>query len=281
MAAVTAGSPARRRMEKTILWLALVAGGLVMVFPIYWMFATAVRPKGDVFSGAVQLLPSAFVWSNFGAALSAYPFLAWAGNTAIIAVLAVSLTVFINLLCGYAFAKYRFIGRNVLFVAIVSALMIPVQVILVPIFLIDLKLGLLNNFWGVILPRAAEAFGIFMVRQYMLTIPDDLLEAARLDGAGEFRIFWSVVLPLAKPIIAVLVIFNFMWRWNDFSLPLVVLTDPSVSTIQLGINLMRTPYSIEWQGIMGLGLLSLIPMLVIFVLFQRQFVQGVSGTGFK
>jgi ABC-type glycerol-3-phosphate transport system permease component len=272
---------ARRRIETWALFLALAAGALLMAFPIYWMFATAVRPKGEVFSGGVELLPSALVWENFGKALSSYPFLAWALNTAIIAVLAVCVTVFINLLCGYAFAKYRFAGRNVIFLAIVSALMIPVQVILVPIFLIDLKLGLLNNFWGVILPRAAEAFGIFMVRQYMLTIPDDLIEAARLDGAGEFRIFWSVVLPLAKPIIAVLVIFNFMWRWNDFSLPLVILNDPSVFTVQLGINLMRTPYSIEWQSIMALGLLSLIPMLVIFALFQRQFVQGVAGSGFK
>jgi alpha-1,4-digalacturonate transport system permease protein len=258
MAAVAAGSPARRSVAKAALWLALAAGALVMIFPIYWMFATAVRPKGEVFSGAVELLPSALVWGNFATALASYPFLAWALNTAAIAVLAVGVTVFINLLCGYAFAKYRFVGRDVLFIAIISALMIPVQVILVPIFLIDLKLGLLNHFWGVILPRAAEAFGIFMVRQYMLTVPDDLIEAARLDGAGEFRIFWSVVLPLAKPIIAVLVIFNFMWRWNDFSLPLVILTDPSVFTVQLGINLMRTPYSIEWQSIMGLGLMSLI-----------------------
>jgi ABC-type glycerol-3-phosphate transport system permease component len=281
MASVASGRSLRKGTEKWLLWLALAAGALLMMFPIYWMFATAVRPKDEVFSGAVQLLPSSLVWSNFLAALSSYPFLAWAGNTAIIAILAVCVTVFINLLCGYAFAKYRFIGRNVLFIAIVSALMIPVQVILVPIFLIDLKLGLFNHFWGVILPRAAEAFGIFMVRQYMMTIPDDLIEAARLDGAGEFRIFWSVVLPLAKPIIAVLVIFNFMWRWNDFSLPLVILTDPSVFTVQLGINLMRTPYSIEWQSIMGLGLLSLVPMLVIFVLFQRQFVQGVAGTGLK
>jgi ABC-type glycerol-3-phosphate transport system permease component len=278
---IPGATPARRRIETWALFLALAAGALLMAFPIYWMFATAVRPKGEVFSGGVELLPSALVWENFGKALSGYPFLAWALNTAIIAVLAVCVTVFINLLCGYAFAKYRFAGRNVIFLAIVSALMIPVQVILVPIFLIDLKLGLLNNFWGVILPRAAEAFGIFMVRQYMLTIPDDLIEAARLDGAGEFRIFWSVVLPLAKPIIAVLVIFNFMWRWNDFSLPLVILNDPSVFTVQLGINLMRTPYSIEWQSIMALGLLSLIPMLVIFALFQRQFVQGVAGSGFK
>ena len=142
-------------------------------------------------------------------------------------------------------------------------------------------MSLLNSYWGVILPRAAEAFGIFMVRQFMLSIPDELLEAARLDGATEFQIFRKIVLPLSKPIIAVLIIFTFMWRWNDFVLPLIVLTDQDMYTVQLGLNLLKGQYNIEWTSIMAIALLSLVPMLVIFAFFQRQLIQGIAGTGLK
>jgi alpha-1,4-digalacturonate transport system permease protein len=194
---------------------------------------------------------------------------------------AVVITVSLNLLCGYAFAKFRFAGRDILFIGVLSALMIPIQVIIVPLFLVVADLGLLNSYWGVILPRAAEAFGIFMVRQFMVSIPDELLEAARLDGASELTIFLKVVLPLSKPIIAVLIIFTFMWRWNDFVLPLVILTDQEMYTVQLGLNLLKGQYNTEWTDIMAIALLSLTPMLVIFIFFQRQLIQGIAGTGLK
>lgn len=272
---------ARRRMEKAGLWLLLAAGAVVMFFPIYWMFATAVRPKDEIFSGDVDLLPTGWVWSNFADALDHMPFLTWAWNSTVIAVVAVVITVSLNLLCGYAFAKFRFAGRDILFIAVLSALMIPVQVIITPLFLIVSEFGLLNSYWGVILPRAAEAFGIFMVRQFMLSIPDELLEAARLDGASELEIFLKIVLPLSRPIIAVLVIFTFMWRWNDFVLPLVILTDQEMYTVQLGLNLLKGQYNTEWTDIMAIALLSLVPMLVIFAFFQRQLIQGIAGTGLK
>lgn len=142
-------------------------------------------------------------------------------------------------------------------------------------------MGLLNSPWGVILPRAAEAFGIFMVRQFMVIIPDDLTEAARLDGASELRIFRRIVLPLSKPIIAVLVIFTFMWRWNDFAWPLVVLTDQTGFILPLGLNLLRGEANPDWGGVMALALLSLLPILAIFLVFQRYLVQGIASTGLK
>lgn len=278
---VTTTSPVRRRLETGGLWLLLAAGAVVMFFPIYWMFVTAIRPRDEVFSGDVNLLPTGWVWSNFTDALNHMPFLSWAWNSLVIAVVAVVITVSINLLCGYAFAKFRFAGRDILFIAVLSALMIPIQVIIVPLFLVVSDLGLLNSYWGVILPRAAEAFGIFMVRQFMVSIPDELLEAARLDGASELTIFLKVVLPLSKPIIAVLIIFTFMWRWNDFVLPLVILTDQEMYTVQVGLNLLKGQYNTEWTELMAIALLSLIPMLVIFVFFQRQLIQGIAGTGLK
>jgi multiple sugar transport system permease protein/alpha-1,4-digalacturonate transport system permease protein len=277
---MTRRSPAHR-IELGALWLGLIAGGAVMVFPIYWMFATAVRPRSEVFGEETRLIPSAFVWRNFADAWARLPFLQWTINSLVIAVIAVALTVSINLLCGYAFAKFRFPGRNLLFFAIISALMIPIQVILVPEFLIVSWLGLLNSYWGVILPRAAEAFGIFMVRQFMVSIPDELIEAARIDGAGELKIFLAVVVPLCKPIIAVLVIFTFMWRWNDFVWPLMVLTDQDLYTVQLGLNLLKGQYNTEWTNIMAIALLSLLPMFAIFMVFQRYLVRGIAGTGLK
>jgi len=278
---VTTTSPMRRRFETAGLWLLLAVGAAVMLFPIYWMLVTAIRPRDEVFSGDVSLLPSGWVWSNFVDALNHMPFLSWAWNSTVIAVVAVVITVSINLLCGYAFAKFRFAGRDILFIAVLSALMIPIQVIIVPLFLVVSDLGLLNNYWGVILPRAAEAFGIFMVRQFMVSIPDELLEAARLDGASELTIFLKVVVPLSKPVIAVLIIFTFMWRWNDFVLPLVILTDQEMYTVQVGLNLLKGQYNTEWTELMAIALLSLVPMLVIFVFFQRQLIQGIAGTGLK
>lgn len=270
-----------RRWWNGLLWLLLVAGAIVMMFPIYWIAATALRPRGEIFESVARLVPAHVSGENFAALWQRQPLLSWAANSLFIAIIGVVITVFVNLLCGYTFAKFRFPGRSVLFFAILGALMVPIQVILVPEFLITSALGLLDTPWGVILPRAAEAFGIFMVRQFMVSIPDELIEAARLDGAGEFRIFLRIVLPLSRPIIAVLVIFTFMWRWNDFAWPLVVLTDHARFTLPLGLNLLRGEVNPEWGQVMALALISLAPMLLIFLLFQRFLIQGIASTGLK
>ncbi|CAA9481540.1 MAG: ABC transporter, permease protein 2 (cluster 1, maltose/g3p/polyamine/iron) [uncultured Rubrobacteraceae bacterium] len=264
-----------------VVWGLLVAGALVMVFPLYWMFATAVRPRTELFGGGFRLLPSELVWSNFSEAWGKLPFTQFYINSIIIAAIAVVVTVFINLLAGYTFAKYEFPGRNVIFLILISTLMIPIQVIMVPEFLIITQLGWVNTYAGVIVPRAAEAFGLFMVRQFMVSIPDELIEAARLDGAGEFKIFWKVVLPLSWPVVAVLTIFTFMWRWNDFAWPLVVLQDQGSYTVPLGLNLMKGQFFTDWTGIMSMSLVSILPMLLVFIFFQRYFIQGIASTGLK
>jgi alpha-1,4-digalacturonate transport system permease protein len=252
-----------------------------MFFPIYWMGVTAIRPKSQTFSRDIQLLPTDFTLSNFTEPWKSLPFTQWYINSFAIAIIAVVITVFINLLAGYTFAKLRFPGRNILFFMILGTLMIPIQVIIVPEFFIVAKLGWVNTYWSVIVPRAAEAFGIFMVRQFMLSIPDELIEAARIDGAGEFTIFRRIILPLSGPVIAVLAIFTFMWRWNDFAWPIVVLQQRTALTIQLGLNLLRGEYTTEWTYIMAMALVSVLPMLLVFALFQRYFVQGIAGTGLK
>lgn len=269
------------RGKNLVIWIALSCGAFVMMFPLYWMFATAVRPRDELFSGSMDLVPSELVWTNFTDAWARLPWTMFYLNSISIALLAVLLTVFINLMAGYAFAKFRFRGRNLIFFAMISTLMVPIQVIQVPEFIVVANMGLVNSIWGVILPRSAEAFGIFLVRQFLVSIPDELLESARLDGASEFRVFWSVVLPLCKPVIAVLVIFTFMWRWNDFAWPLVVLQDKAAFTVPLGLNFAKGLYYTDWTGLMCMTLLSVIPMLVVFIVFQRSFVQGIASTGMK
>jgi alpha-1,4-digalacturonate transport system permease protein len=277
------GNEPRGRLKgaNLFVWLILVVGALVVAFPLYWMFATAVRPKKEIFSGGFDLVPSTFVWSNFSDAWNKLPWDQFYINSIAIAAIAVPITVFINLLAGYTFAKYKFPGRDILFLLMISTLMIPIQVIMVPEFLIVSKLGWVNTWWGVLVPRAAEAFGLFMVRQFMVSIPDELIEAARLDGASEFAIFRRVVLPLSGPVIAVLSIFTFMWRWNDFAWPLVVLQEESSYTVPLGLNLMQGQYFTDWTGLMSMSLLSIVPMLLVFVFFQRYFIQGIASTGLK
>jgi alpha-1,4-digalacturonate transport system permease protein len=271
----------RLKGANLFVWLVLVVGALVVAFPLYWMFATAVRPKKEIFGGGLDLMPSPFVWSNFSDAWNKLPWDQFYINSIAIVAIAVPVTVFINLLAGYTFAKYKFPGRDILFLLMISTLMIPIQVIMVPEFLIVAKLGWVNTWWGVLVPRAAEAFGLFMVRQFMVSIPDELIEAARLDGAGEFTIFRRVVLPLSWPVIAVLSIFTFMWRWNDFAWPLVVLQEQSAYTVPLGLNLMQGQYFTDWTGLMSMSLLSIIPMMLVFIFFQRYFIQGIASTGLK
>ncbi|MBX6764942.1 MAG: carbohydrate ABC transporter permease [Rubrobacteraceae bacterium] len=269
------------RGKDAVIWVLLVLGAIVMVFPLYWMFVTAVRPQDELFNGHFSLFPSHLAWSNFTHAWNKLPWTRFYINSIAIALIAVVATVFINLLAGYTFAKYRFPGRDIIFLAMISTLMVPIQVIMVPEFIITSKLGLVNSWWGVILPRAAEAFGLFMVRQFMVSIPDELIEAARLDGASEFGIFRRVILPLSGPVVAVLVIMTFMWRWNDFAWPLVILQNQSSYTVPLGLNLMKGQYFTDWTGIMSMGLLSIIPILLVFVFFQRYFIQGIASTGLK
>lgn len=271
----------RPRASTAVIWLLLVAGAAVMAFPLYWMLATALRPRGEIFSKDFDLFPDEMAWGNFVEAWQKLPWEQYYANSFAIVLLAVPLTVSINLLAGYAFAKYRFPGRDVLFLLTLSTLMIPIQVIMVPEFLIVSKLGWVDTWWGVVVPRAAEAFGLFMVRQFMRSIPDELIESARLDGAGEFAIFRRIVLPLSWPVIAVLTIFTFMWRWNDFAWPLVVLQDQGSFTVPLGLNLMKGQYYADWTGIMSMSLVSIIPLLVVFVFFQRHFIQGIASTGLK
>jgi ABC-type glycerol-3-phosphate transport system permease component len=254
---------------------------VVMMFPIYWMLRTSVATTDELSSLPVSLWPQGWHWANYVEPWKQYPFARWLLNSVVIAGLSVGLTLVINLSAGYAFAKLRFPLRNLLFLMIISTLMVPVQVIMVPQFQVVIDLHLLNSTWGVVLPRLAEAFGLFMARQFFLGIPDELIEAARIDGAGHLRTFWSVVLPLAKPLVAALVIFTFMWRWNEFVWPLIVLTDASSYTLPVGLQFLISQFGSDFGPLLAMSFLSILPMLLVFALFQKYFVEGVARTGLK
>ncbi|MCZ8511579.1 carbohydrate ABC transporter permease [Paenibacillus filicis] len=259
----------------------LVIVSIVVLFPFYWMLITAVKPIGEIFEYPPRLWPSEFIWGNFAKSMTVTHFSTYFKNSAIVTVCATVITVFINLLAGFAFAKYRFKGRDFLFMVVLSTLMIPIQLIMIPNFIIISKLGLLNSYTGLILPPCAEAFGLFLSRQFMEEIPDELIESGRIDGASEFAIFSKIVFPNVKPLLGVLVIFTVMWRWNDFQWPLIVLSDSKMYTVQLGLAMLNGVNYVNWNDLMSAAIISILPVLAVFFLFQKQFVQGIAFTGIK
>jgi len=269
------------RVGDWVVWALLVCGGLIMFFPIYWVFVASISPGGLAQSAGFSLWPSRFDLGVFGRAWHALPLGTWLVNSVLISVVSVLISLFISLLAGYAFAKYRFRGRSGIFALILVTVMVPIQVFMVPEFIIISKLGMVDSRWAVILPSAAQAISIFMARQFMQGIPDELIEAARVDGAGEFAIFLRVVLPNSGPLIGVLTILTFVWRWNDFVWPLVALQTPDQYTMSVGLASLNGAYSHPWDQIMAVTLLSMIPVIVVFLVFQRRFVAGIAESGLK
>jgi multiple sugar transport system permease protein len=265
------------------IWGLLVIGALVMAFPVYWILVTALTPGGQSQSGEFYLWPSRPTLDNFAEAFASQPVGQWIVNSIVIAGIGTVITVVVALLAGYAFAKFSFRGRNVLFGAFLVTIVIPAQVTLVPSFLVVVNLRLVDTIWAVILPRAADAIAIFIARQFMLKIPDALLEAARIDGAGELTIFRRVVLPMSGPLIGVLVILGFMGKWNDFLWPLITLQGTENLTLPVALSSMQSSgiFDNPWGPIMAIAFLSLLPLLIVFLLFQRTFVQGIASTGMK
>ncbi|GLI26484.1 sugar ABC transporter permease [Agromyces rhizosphaerae] len=254
---------------------------IIVMFPLYWMLVVAFSPRGEVFEPGVTLWPSTFTLENFEAVFRRYPVVEWFGNSLVIGTFITAFTVVVNLLAGYAFARLPFRGRNTIFMLALATMMIPVQAIMVAQFKLVAGLGIYGTYWGVILPGAAAAFGIFLARQFFLSIPDELVEAARIDGAGQLRIFLQVVLPLCKPLIAVLTLLTLMGSWNDFAWPLIALKDPDLFTLPIGLLYLKGQTTPDYNAIMALALISVIPMVLLFLFFQRYFVQGFARSGIR
>ncbi len=219
--------------------------------------------------------------SNYTDPFLAFDFLRYLWNSVFVTTVATLLTLLTNSMAAFALSKYRFRGRDAVLLVIVGTLMVPLSVILVPLYSVVSATGLMNSLWGVILPTIATPTGVFLLRQYMLTIPDDLIEAARMDHASEWQIYWRIILPLTAPALAVLAIFSVVWRWNDFLWPLIVLSRRELYTLQIGLNTYAGELNVQWHYILSMTVVTMIPVVLVFVFLQRFITTGIAGAGVK
>lgn len=266
-------------MVRLVWMLVALILGLMAVFPLFWMISIALKPAAEVFQPS--LLPMAPSWANFLYVMTEVPFLKYLGNTFFVAAVVTIVALFFHTMAGYALARLRFPGRDAIFILIFSTFLVSLPVIIVPLFILVRSMGMLNTYAGIIMPAIFNAFGIFLLRQYYLSLPRELEEAARIDGAGYWRIYWSVVLPLSRPILASLAILFFLANWNSFLWPLTVASDQDLWVVQVGIANFRSQYSTSWNYIMAASTIVAVPMLVLFVLFQRQIMDSIKTSGLK
>jgi multiple sugar transport system permease protein len=261
------------------LFLAPVAA--IMLVPLVWMVIVSLETKEEAHSFPPVLIPSSVHFGNYKAAWNAAPFGHFFLNSALYSLATVAGNLLFCSLAAYAFARIRFRGRNVLFVVLLATLMVPYQVLLIPTFLIVKRLGMVDSIGGLIMPNLCTAFGIFMLRQFFRTLPIELEEAARIDGTSRLGILFKIVLPLSLPALATLGIIQFIWSWNDFLWPLIIIDTASHAPLQLGLSTLQGSHSTQWNVLMAGTVMSQIPMLAVFLLAQRWFVRSIAYTGIK
>ena len=259
----------------------IAVGVVVAVVPFIWMLGVSFRTERDLFTNPASLLPQAWTLHGYIGVWEQLPFLRLVLNTVVFAGVTTVLTLILDSLCAYALARMRFRGRTVAFVLVIATLMVPFQVTLIPVFIELFHLGWLDTYQGLIIPRATSAFGIFLLRQSFMSIPTELDEAARIDGAGHFRIYSRVILPLSKPALATVGLLNFMALWNDLLWPLIVTSSPDMRTLPAGLTLFGGQHVTDHAVLLAGATISLLPLAVAFFLAQRFFVAGVATTGLK
>lgn len=261
----------------SLLW----AGVVVMLVPYYWMVASSLKEPAAIFRVPLEWWPRPVRWANYVETIDQVPFARYFFNSVIVGGATTLSTIFFSALAGYGFAKFEFKGRHILFFAVLSTMMIPFQVIMVPLYLIVRQFGWIDSYAGLVVPGLMSAFGVFMMRQYIVTLPDELFNAARIDGDSEFGIFLHVVLPQIKPAIAALAIFQFMGSWNNLLWPLVVVTRVELRTVALGLTEFQTVYGTSYHLLMAACVLASLPVLALFTVLQHRFVEGMAMTGLK
>ncbi|WP_029689381.1 carbohydrate ABC transporter permease [Thermoanaerobacter sp. A7A] len=271
----------RKNLKKLLVYLLLIIISGLFLIPVLWIVLSSLKTPTDLYKWPPSLFPKEITFVNFETAFKKGNFGVYFYNTTVVTILSTIITLIINTMAGYALAKYKFYGSNLILIGFLSTLMIPLEIIMIPIFIVIRTLGLYNSLWGIIIPPAATPTGVFLIRQYLLGVPDELLEAARIDGASEWRLFWNIIVPIAKPVISVLAIFSFMWRWNDFLWPLIVISDPQKYTIQLAISNFIGEFNVDWPSLIAMSVISMIPVLIVFLIFQKQLVKGIVTSGLK
>ncbi|RZS30314.1 carbohydrate ABC transporter membrane protein 2 (CUT1 family) [Herbihabitans rhizosphaerae] len=266
---------------RVLVYVALIALTLLFLAPVIWAVLSSFKSRNELAERPPSLLPDSLGLDNYTEALSRFDFTTYVSNSAIVTVSATVLTLAINAMAAYALAKYNFRGRNLLFLITLGTIMIPLQIILIPLQQVASDLGMTNSLLGMIIPPAATPTGVFLLRQYMLTIPDELIESARIDGAGEFRIFLRIILPLCKAPLAVVTIFSVIWRWNDFLWPLVIAQSQDLYTLPVALAQFNSEEVVPFNYILAMSVVSMVPVILIFLVMQRHIVRGIAQTGLK
>ena len=271
----------RPRLLRIPVYLLLIAASVVSIIPFLWMVIASTHPTSELFGTPLPVLPGGELWANLARLEESIGFSRVMLNSLLIAVIYTVFSAIVSIMCGYGLATYRFRGRGILLGLVLVTMMIPMQVLLVPLFQIMAGMGWIDTFQAVILPVLASAFGIFLMRQGFLDFPPSLIEAARIDGASELRTFYRIVLPVAKPQIAALVIYTFISQWNSFIWPLLMLNTESNYTVPVALNTMIGMSRVDYSGLMLGSLLATLPLLILFLVFQKQFVAGLLGGAVK
>jgi len=270
-----------RTARAALVYLALGVGAALTSLPLLWMMSASVMPAGEATVAGHRLLPSVITFAHYRDLFTRLNLARYLMNSTVVAVVVTLVSLLLNSLAGYAFAKLPFRRRDHLFRLLLAAVVIPGQVTMLPLFLMLKSMGCINTYWGVVIPGMASIFGIFLIRQYALSIPDSMLDAARIDGAGEFRIYWSLVVPACKPILVTLAIFTFMGTWNDFLWPLIVLTDGDMHTLPVALANLLGEHVQDTELMMAGSVLTVLPVVVVFVALQRYYIEGIMGGSVK
>jgi multiple sugar transport system permease protein len=272
----------RQSVKSVLIHAALIPAALIFMLPFLWMLSTSLKPDEQLYAYPPVWIPNPLNWANYPNAVTYIPFFLYLRNTLTIALLATFGALISCSMVAYSLSRIPWPGRNFLFVATVATLMLPFQVTLIPLFLVFRQLGWVGDFRPLIVPHFfGGALYIFLLRQFFMTIPMELSEAARMDGASEWRIYWSIILPLAKPALATVAIFEFIARWRDYLGPLIYLSDQELYTLSLGLQQYSSQYGREWGLLMAASVLITLPIIVLFFSLQKIFVQGITLTGIK
>jgi multiple sugar transport system permease protein len=266
--------------KKVALYIVLILGAAIMVFPFVWTIITSISPEASL-TVSPSLIPKNPSLSGYQQLFANNPFLIVVANSLGLAVATTVAQLFTSATAGYAFSRLHFRGRTIVFGIYLATMMIPLQVLIVPLFSELKTFGLVDTYVGVILPSLASAFGIFLLRQAINQVPLELDEAATLDGAGHFRIFWTIILPNIRPALATLVVFSFMGSWNNFLWPLIVLSSPALQTLPIALANLQGQYTTQWDVVMAGSVVSILPMLALYIFAQKYIIQGVASSGIK
>jgi multiple sugar transport system permease protein len=279
-AEVRGGTGRLRSLQTLALYAGLTAIGVVMLYPFVWMVATSFKQPADIYT--LSLLPTQPTLDNYVTALTRFPFPRWFGNSLLVAGVTTLSVAFFDSLAGYVLAKFEFPFKNLIFIAILCTLMVPTEMLVIPWYILSVDYHLTDTYWGIMFPGLISAFGVFMMRQFMHGVPNELLDAGRIDGLGEFGLFWRVALPLVTPAIAALCILTFLGNWNAFLWPLIVIQDPLMRTLPVGLSQFSYGEAgSRWELIMTGASISTVPVLIVFAIFQRHIIRGIALTGLK